>query len=424
MSKIAGFVGARLVGAALGFLTQLVLARLLPIEEVGIVFLGTSAAALVALAANGGYSLLASTEMPKLEARRQFKGIQQFYRIATIDGIVTYLFLCVLGIIVTFMVDLSQGQKTAILLGFICAPASLAIRFNSAVAVAVRYYRTSYVPDFILRPGAFLIGIFALSLMGLLNTALVTLIVFASVTYLAMFGQSWALHEHRVGFKHLGWPRKFFARPLRSRAFALTIVSATMLAFADVVILVASFVLPEKEVAIAGVAMRLAAIVGFVLQAGQSLVMTDFTQALVRRDEPTVHALLKRVNGITFAVVVGGLLGAIILGKFVLGLFGAEYQLGSALLVMFMIGQSLRAIGGMNQQILSINGFQMRTAGSCLVALLIFIFAAVILCRSFGMAGLGYAVIISEVAWLLALASQASSLCGRRGDLLWLLQKR
>lgn len=424
ISKIAGFVGARLVGAALGFLTQLVLARLLPIEQVGIVFLGTSAAALVALAANGGYSLLASTEIPKLEARRQYAGIQSFYRIATMDGIFTYLFLCAAGLLTVQFVHLTEGQKTAILLGFICAPASLAIRFNSALAVAVRFYKTSYVPDFILRPGAFLIGIFALSILGMLHTALAALIVFVTVTYLAMFGQSWALHQHRVSFKHLGWPRKFFARPLRSRALALTIVSATMLAFADVVILVASFVLPEREVAIAGVAMRLAAIVGFVLQAGQSLVMTDFTQALVKGDEPNVLALLKRVNGITFAVVVGGLLGAIVFGKFVLGMFGTEYQLGATLLVMFMVGQSLRALGGMNQQILSINGFQMRTAGSCLLAFFVFVCLAIVLCRHFGSIGLGYAVIASEVAWLLALASQASSLCGRRGDLLWLFQKR
>jgi O-antigen/teichoic acid export membrane protein len=81
-------------------------------------------------------------------------------------------------------------------------------------------------------------------------------------------------------------------------------------------------------------------------------------------------------------------------------------------------------LGGMNQQILSINGFQMRTAGSCLLALIVFICLAVVLCKQFGIVGLGYAVIASEVMWLLALASQASSLCGRRGDLLWLLQKR
>jgi O-antigen/teichoic acid export membrane protein len=424
ISKIAGFVGARLLGAAIGFTTQLVLARVLPIEQVGIVFLGMSAAALVALAANGGYSLLASTEMPKLEARRQHAAIQAFYRIATMDGIFTYIFLCLAALALWQFIDLNEGQKIAIILGFICAPASFAIRFNSSVAVAVRYYRTSYIPDFILRPGAFLIGIFVLSLLDVLHTALVTLIVFVTVTYMAMVGQAWALHEHRVSFKHLGWPRKFFAKPLRSRALALTLVSATMLAFADVVILVASFVLPEREVAIAGVAMRLAAIAGFVLQAGQSLVMTDFTQALVRRDEAAVHGLLKRVNGITFIIVAGGLLGAIVLGKFVLGLFGAEYQTGATLLVMFMVGQSLRALGGMNQQILSINGFQMRTAGSCVIALVVFVSLAILLCRNFGSIGLGYAVIISEITWLLALASQASSLCGRRGDVLWLLQKR
>ena len=144
----------------------------------------------------------------------------------------------------------------------------------------------------------------------------------------------------------------------------------------------------------------------------------------MKGDEASVHALLKRVTGITVAVVVGGLIGSIVFGKFVLGLFGAEYQLGATLLVLFMVGQSLRALGGMNQQILSINGYQMRTAGSCLLALIVFICLAIVLCKQFGSIGLGYAVIISEITWLLALASQASSLCGRRGDLLWLLKKR
>lgn len=424
ISKIAGFVGARLIGAALGFSTQLVLARLLPIEQVGIVFLGTSAAALVALAANGGYTLLASTEMPKLEARRQYAAIQSFYRIATMDGLFTYAFLCAAALLVAQFVELTDGQQIAILLGFICAPASLVIRFNSAVAVAVRYYKTSYLPDFILRPGAWLVGILGLALFGYLHTALATLIVFVVVTYLAMVVQASWLGVHRLSFKHFGWPRNFFAKPLRSRAMALTLVSITMLAFADIVVMVASFVMPERDVAIAGVAMRLAALIGFVLQAGQSLVMTDFTQALVRQEEATVHALLKRVNGITILVVLGGLFGAVVFGRFVLSLFGEEYQAGAFLLVLFMIGQSLRALGGMNQQILAINGFQLRTAGSCVLALVVFVCAAVVLCKQFGSVGLGYAVIISEITWLLALASQASSLCGRRGDLLWLWQKR
>jgi O-antigen/teichoic acid export membrane protein len=241
---------------------------------------------------------------------------------------------------------------------------------------------------------------------------------------LTTIGHALALKGNCISWKHFGWPRRFFANKIRSRAVALTLVSATMLAFADVVIMVAGFLLPERDLAIAGVAMRVAAIAGFVLQAGQMLVMTDFTQALVRKDESSVEEILKRVNGLTVAVALSSLLGVIVLGRFALGLFGSEYQDGAFLLVLFMVGQSLRALGGMNQQILSINGFQVRTAVSCVLALFVFVVSAVVLCSWFGALGLGFAVIASELVWLLALAYQAANFCGRRGDLLWVLQKR
>jgi O-antigen/teichoic acid export membrane protein len=424
VSKIAGFVGARLLGAAVGFLSQLVLARLLPIEDVGVVLLGMSAAAFISLGANGGYALLATTELPKLETRRQTKTAAAFNRVAMMDGILAYCILCAIGWLAAVAYGLTDGQKTALLLGAICAPASMTMRYNASIGMAARYFKTAYMPDLLFRPAALLIGLLAAGLAGWLQSAQAALVIFVAVTYLTSFGQAWALKGNRLSFSHLGWPRIFFARRIRSRAIALTLVSATMLAFADIVIMVSGFILPERDVAIAGVAMRVAAIAGFMLQAGQMLVMTDFTQALVSRNESAVEAILKRVNGLTVAIVLACLAGVTVFGKFALGLFGPDYQQGALLLVLFMIGQSVRALGGMNQQILSINGYQLRTAGSCVAALLVFVGLAFVFCKNYGSTGLGYAVIASELVWLIALAVQAHALCGRRGDLLWVLQKR
>jgi O-antigen/teichoic acid export membrane protein len=259
---------------------------------------------------------------------------------------------------------------------------------------------------------------------GWLHSSLAALIVFVSVTYLTAIGQAILLKDRGISPRHFAWPRAAFAKRVRAKAFSLTLVSATMLAFADIVILISGFVLPEKDVAIVGIAVRLAAIAGFVLQAGQMLVATDFTQALVRREEQLVGDLLKRINYTTVAIVLCGLVGALVLGDLVLSLFGEVYRQGKWLLVLFMIGQSLRSLGGMNQQILSINGFQLRTAGACLLTLLALLSLSILLCHAFGPIGMGYAVVLAEVVWLVALASQAQQLCGRRGDLLWVLQQR
>jgi O-antigen/teichoic acid export membrane protein len=122
--------------------------------------------------------------------------------------------------------------------------------------------------------------------------------------------------------------------------------------------------------------------------------------------------------------VLAALVATVMLGRFVLGLFGPDYVAGASLLVLFMVGQSLRAMGGMNQQILSINGFQLRTAGACVLALVVLVCLSVLLTQAMGPVGMGWAVVGAELVWLVALAAQASSLCGQRGDVLWLLQQR
>ena len=424
VGKMASLVGARLIGAVVGFASQLVLARILSVDDVGIVFLGMSAASFVSLAAGGGYSLLATTELPKLTAHGRRGLAEAFNKVAVMDSLMAYGILCALGWIIISLVDLTAGQKTALFFGFVCTPASLFIRYNASMAMAERMFKTAYAPDFLFRPSAFLAGLLAGSLAGWVSTAVTALIVFASVTYLTAVGQAMAMKGLGISARHFAWPRAAFARRVRAKAFSLTLVSATMLAFADIVILASGFILPEKDVAVVGIAMRLAAIAGFVLQAGQMLVATDFTQALVRREDDVVNAVLKRINYTTIIIVLGGLAGTLVLGDFVLGLFGDVYRQGSWLLVLFMIGQSLRALGGMNQQILSINGFQLRTAGACLLTLLVLLGLSVLLCHAFGSIGMGYAVVGAEIVWLIALAFQAQHLCGRRGDVLWVLQSR
>jgi len=74
----------------------------------------------------------------------------------------------------------------------------------------------------------------------------------------------------------------------------------------------------------------------------------------------------------------------------------------------------------MNQNLLAIGGYQVRTAWPCFVALLVLCGAAFVLVPSAGLLGIGYAVIAAELAWMLFLALQAQMLCGRRADLMWL----
>ncbi len=421
IGKLAGFVGARFLGAGIGFISQIALTRLLPVADVGVVFLGMSIAAFISLAVVGGYALLAMTHVPRLAMHGKKTGLRQFNNVVLRDATLAtgLTFIVVFGLVKSGV--FTEGQNIALAYGCLCAPASGILRFNSALATADRRVELGYVPDFLVRPLLFLLVIVSGYLSGFTWTMNAVLLAFALTAYATALGQAFKLSPAGLAPLSYESPRQTFVRRLRPRAYALTIVSAVAFAFADIVTMVAGLILPADEVALVGVTIRLAAIAGFVLQAGQMFVMTDFTQAVMRRDETLVRALLLKINLTTFAVVAAAVVGVLLLGHVVLGIFGAEYVRGTGLLALFMLGQSVRALGGMNQHILSINGHQLRTAGACVLTLVIFFALAWLLTRQMGFLGIGYAAIGAELTWLLALAGLAQKLCGRRGDMLWLI---
>jgi O-antigen/teichoic acid export membrane protein len=188
--------------------------------------------------------------------------------------------------------------------------------------------------------------------------------------------------------------------------------------------LLGGFILPHDELAILGLCIRLAGIAGFVIQATQQFILPDLTHALTKKDDTTANSLLLRLNVMTIVTLGLGLSFAILLGGYFLSFFGEAYRAGQWLLVLFLCGQAIRAMSGMNQNLLSIAGQQVRSAGAAIVGLVLFAALWVVLAPRLGLMAAGVSVILAELAWALMLAAQAKAVLGRRADLLWLLTRR
>ncbi len=423
VGKLMGFVGARFLGAGVGLLTQVLLARLLPQSDVGTVLLGMSAAAFVSLASNGGYTMLAFTQLPKLAVHGRPNLTRSFHRLVLTDTVLLSVLLFGGLWVASWVFAFTEAQKIAWLFGCICSPISCLMRYNSIIASTERRIELSYVPDFLVRPVLFLLGLLVLKAIGFTSTSFSVLMVFVAVTYATTLGQAFVLGRKGLDVLDFGWPRKSFANRLRSRAAALTIVSAVSLAFADIVTITAAFILPASEAAIVGICVRLAAIAGFVLQAGQSFILPDYTAAVMKRKTNVARGILLKFNVMTLGVIAAALAGALVFGQFALRIFGADYVQGWWLLVLFMCGLSVRAMGGMNQHILSMQGQQLRTAGACSAAVIVLVITAIVFCNAYGFIGMGYAAVCAELTWTASLALLAQKWAGRRGDILWLLQQ-
>ncbi len=424
LQKVLAVVGLRFGGAAISLFSQIIFARIFSPAEVGIVFLGMSAASLLSLFASAGYPALALTNLPRYIALGRNTLVARFHSAFLRDTTVLTSLFFLIVVLIYFFANIDSGIKTALLFGCLSVPASVLLRYNSVMANSVRRFPLSYIPDFFYRPGLLLAYIALLYLFGIKPSVPHVLLAFIVANTLVGFGQAYLLGDDSIQLKFWSHHNARFTKHLRNRAAALVIVAAVATSYSDLVTMIAGFLLPAADVAQLGVSIRLAAIAGFVVQASQQFVVPDLTQAITLRDDATVRNLLLRMNVITIATVIASLIGVIVLGDFALGLFGPSYRDAKFLLILFLIGQSIRAFSGMNQHMLSIAGRQIRTAGACLTALLILVSLSIILSRNYGVIGIGYAVIVGELVWTILLASQAQHLLGRRGDLLWVLTKR
>ncbi len=425
MLKLAvGVVGARFFGASLGLVTQLLLARLFSTEELGRLFFGMSAVVLIGLLVSGGYPALATTELAQLIARKNKRAVAALNGTAMRDTCAVWLLLSAMCFAATSLGLVSQHTATALFFGCIAAlPVSL-ISYSGAIANSCRMFNVAYLPDFIVRPLLFMGFIAAAAWMKLQLSE--TAVLWA---FVAMIGITAAIQIALLGSKGLAaadWfaERNRMTRRLRPRAFAMLIVGIVASTYADLVTLVGGLSLAPADVAVLGVTIRLSAIAAFTVFAARQFMLPDLAEALKSPDKISANALMLRMNLMSLMTMMMGIAAAFVFGRYILGIFGAAYVAGFNLLMMFLVAQLIRALGGVNQQLLALEGKQIHTAAACLTALAVLIASAGVLCRTLGLTGMGWAVLLTETAWCLHLASQARRHLGYRGDLLWLMRQK
>src|SRR5690606_10359596 len=86
-------------------------------------------------------------------------------------------------------------------------------------------------------------------------------------------------------------------------------------------------------------------------------------------------------------------------------------------MVIFLLSQSVRVMGGMNAHLLALGGHQVRSAALCAVAVVVLLTLAAILIPFWGLVGIALAMLAAELVWAIGLAMLTQRLEGRRGDL-------
>jgi O-antigen/teichoic acid export membrane protein len=138
---------ARISGALAGFVTQVVLARTLQANALGVFYSVTSLAAVVGMIASHGYPSIAPRFLSRYRQRGREDLIAAFLARARHSATI-YVAIATLGVLILAVLgpSLSGEAHLALVAAALSIPAHAALRLNGAIAVAIRRFALAYLP--------------------------------------------------------------------------------------------------------------------------------------------------------------------------------------------------------------------------------------------------------------------------------------
>lgn len=423
VSTSSWLTAARIAGALAGFAAQVVLARALQADALGLFYSVTSAAAILGIIAAQGYPAIAPRFMARYREQGRQAWIAAFVRRARRD---TAIYVAAatgfpLGL-AWLWPGFSSEARWALTAAALAIPAGASIRVNGAFAIVIRRFALAYLPDTCIRPFLLLAGVLVLLGLGVTLTAPnVTWPLTASISVLAL-AQYLRVRDH-VPVAAAPPAALRLVRVWQREARPLIVVALFTNFFGDVDILLVTPLLASADTAVLGLCLKLSLLVGFAVQVAHQVVVPDLADAHARKAEGAMRAALRKALGFPLMMTLGALATVIFFGEQVLSIFGPEFTHAKLPLIILMSCQVARALFGPSVSLLTVIGAQRQNAGLALGSLAVLAGANLVLAPLYGVLGASIAVGIATLAWLIASAIVLARFDGLRTDVVSLLRR-
>lgn len=420
---------SRLFGAALGFVSQLALARLLGAESLGIYYLAVSLAGVLAILGGLGYPSITVRFVSEYRVKGEWRALRAFLSSAYRTAMMTCAALLLVAWIILYAWPTTSPElKWALTIGVIMAPAIALVRLNSSIANAYRRFFLSFLPDLLVRPAVMLAVLVVLISIGvtisvphLLALNLAIVILTAVPVYLIVRRTTNADLEQPELAELAAMPANATGSNWRRHGLPMIVVALFLSLFADVAILSVGIGLPPDQTATFGVSIKMALLLGFVIQTTHQLVLPDAAEAYARNDLAAVQSVIGRGNFLSVAACCGAIGVFWLLGDKILMVFGEEFAKGHMCLVILALSQAYRAALGPASQMLNLAGMEYKTLPVFTVCLVSMPLLSIGLVPSLGLNGAAVAVLLVTMVWTTWLAILVKKVTGVQTSVLALV---
>lgn len=422
----AMLVAARIAGAGLTFLTQIMIARWLGADTLGTYAIAMSFAGVLTIFAVTGFPSIAMRYLSAYRVEGRDDLIAGFLKASRRQLLIGACALIALAwaALALFGGTMAGDLRLSLAIGAVMTLFMGALMLNGGIANAYRRPFLGFLPDTILRPVLVIVAFSAL-IAALGHEVTAATLMGVNLTLIAGAAAVQIVLMRRRGVAVSGTERTVESRSEWQRA-ALPMILLVLFTnyFADVDVLILGMLMPPEDVAVFNICFRFTAFIGFALKAIYQIVLPDLAEAHVREDRSGVTRAIGRANLIAVGMAVAATLTLALVGHHVLAIVGPEFVPGYGLLIVLGLSQVATAALGPNVQLMTVTGHQMRAVPAFVAGFAILVVLNLVLVPPFGLIGAGWAMVSAVMCWSVWLAVSARRLTGYEITLLALLPSR
>jgi len=405
MRGAASVMAIRIAGAAITFASMVLLARWMGAFEFGIYAYVLTWVILIGTVAPLGLNMSTLRFIPEYLARKRWGRLRGFLTQVNLLALSATVTLSALIGLVLWGASpwIESYYLIPLAVALVAMPLYAMVDVQESIARGFGWVTLAYIVPYVMRPLLVLAGVGALVLAGMSPDAVTALM---AVTIACVIGLGFQLVTISRGVRQTVQP----ARPRTHIRYWLAI-SLPMLVFEGAYVLMSTtdvIMLGQIEdpasVAIYFAATRTASLIGFVYFAASARAVPKFSEINASGTREELQAFLDGVNRLCFWPSLVGVAGLLLVGPYVLGLFGEGFEDGYVILAILCTGYLMRCTVGPLEYLLSMTGKQMVATKIICAAALCNALLNLVLIPEFGVVGAAMATVTVLAGNLIVLA--------------------
>jgi O-antigen/teichoic acid export membrane protein len=403
---VVGTTGIKLAHAGIGFVTAILLARLLGPSGYGAYSFVMALVAFLTIPSELGIPGLAVREIAVANARKNW-GHMRGFTIRAHQGIavLSVVLMSAGAIALTLAGDrLDPVRRDCMWLGLALVPLISLGSLRGAMLRGLRKVLLGQLPEQIIRPAVLLIAIVAIWAFG--EHQLSAPEVVASqilATSIAFFWGLLAFFRHRPADISRARP-EFRTREWIKSTLPFGLSAMLLLINGRTDVLVLGLFRADADVGVYRVAVQMALPVIFGLQAVNAIQAPHIAHLYSTGDMKRLQKMITRSSQAVLAVAVPAVLVVVLFGQFLIGtLFGEEFSSAYVPLVILALGQLVNAGTGSVASLLNMTGHERDTLRSIMIAVVVNIALNFSLTPIWGIVGAATATATTVIVWNLTM---------------------